>query len=79
MVASTGGPLSFWIVQAGIFYRRSDIRETVGLIVFFIAVSPANVRAARSGVALRGKPATGLWLRAPMQLLFIALAWWVSR
>jgi uncharacterized membrane protein len=49
------------------------------LILFFIAVFPANVRAARSGVALRGKPATALWLRAPMQLLFIFLAWWVSR
>jgi uncharacterized membrane protein len=49
------------------------------LIVFFIAVFPANVRAARSGVTLRGKRATALWLRAPMQLLFIFLAWWVSR
>jgi uncharacterized membrane protein len=49
------------------------------LIVFFIAVFPANVRAARSGVTLRGKHATALWLRAPMQLLFIFLAWWVSR
>jgi uncharacterized membrane protein len=49
------------------------------LILFFIAVFPANVRAARAGVALRGKPATAFWLRAPMQLLFIFLAWWVSR
>lgn len=49
------------------------------LILFFIAVFPANVRAARSGVTLRGKPPTALWLRAPMQLLFIFLAWWVSR
>ena len=49
------------------------------LIVLFIAVSPANVRAARSGIGLRGKAATPLWLRAPMQLLFIILAWWVSR
>jgi uncharacterized membrane protein len=48
------------------------------LIVFFIVVFPANVRAARSGVTLRGKPATALWLRAPMQFLFIFLAWWVS-
>jgi uncharacterized membrane protein len=49
------------------------------LILFFIAVFPANVRAARAGVALRGKPATALWLRAPKQVVFIFLAWWVSR
>jgi uncharacterized membrane protein len=49
------------------------------LILFFVVVFPANVRAARSGLTLRGKPATALWLRAPMQLLFIFLAWWASR
>jgi uncharacterized membrane protein len=49
------------------------------LILFFIAIFPANFRAARSGVTLRGKPATALWLRVPMQFLFIFLAWWVSR
>ena len=49
------------------------------LIVFFITVFPANVRAALSGIGLRGKAATPLWLRTPMQLLFIGLAWWVSR
>jgi len=51
----------------------------IALIMFFVAVFLANVRAARSGVGLRGKAATPLWLRAPMQLLFIILAWWVSR
>ena len=59
----------------------SPTRRAAGfaLMLFFIAVFPANVRAARSDVTLRGKPATALWLRAPMQLLFIFLAWWVSR
>jgi uncharacterized membrane protein len=51
----------------------------IALILFFFAVSPANVRAARSCLILRGKPVTPLWLRAPMQLLFIFLAWWASR
>jgi uncharacterized membrane protein len=51
----------------------------IALIVFFIAVFPANVRAARDEVSLRGRPATPLWLRAPMQLLFIALTWWSSQ
>ena len=48
----------------------------IALIVFFIAVFPANVKAARSGVGLGGKRPTPLWLRASMQVLFIALTWW---
>jgi uncharacterized membrane protein len=54
------------------------LRQTAGLalIVFFIVVFPANVKAARSGVGLGGKRPTPLWLRASMQVLFIALTWW---
>jgi len=48
----------------------------IALILFFIAVLPANVHAARAGITLRGRPATPLWLRVPMQILFIVLAWW---
>jgi uncharacterized membrane protein len=51
----------------------------IALILFFIAVLPANIHAARAGVTLRGRPATPLWLRVPMQLLFIVLAWWSTR
>jgi hypothetical protein len=40
---------------------------------------PANVKAAQDGLTLGGNPATALWLRAPMQILFIWLAWWTSR
>ena len=45
------------------------------LIAMFVAMFPANVSAARRGVGIRGRPPTPLWLRAPMQLLFIAWAW----
>jgi len=48
----------------------------IALIVFLIVVFPANVKAARTGVAVGGKRATPLWLRASMQVLFIALTWW---
>jgi uncharacterized membrane protein len=48
----------------------------VALVVFFIAVLPANIHAARAGVTLRGEPATPLAVRIPMQLLFIGLTWW---
>jgi uncharacterized membrane protein len=51
----------------------------IALILFFIAVLPANIQAARAGVTLRGRPATPLWVRLPMQILFIVLAWWSTR
>lgn len=56
----------------------SRVRRLAGmaLIIFFIAVLPANVHAANAGVTLRGEPATPLVFRIPMQLLFIGLTWW---
>lgn len=55
-----------------------NVRQAAGLalIVFFIVVFPANVKAARTGVGLGGKRPTPLWLRASMQVLFIVLTWW---
>ena len=58
-----------------------DLRRVAGiaLIVLFIALLPANVRAARAGLTVRGKPVPPLWLRVPMQLLFIGLTWWSTQ
>jgi len=52
-------------------FRRA---AAYALIAFFLAVLPANIHAARAGISLRGKPATKLWLRIPMQALFVAIA-----
>jgi uncharacterized membrane protein len=57
-------------------FRRA---AAYALIAFFLAVLPANIHAARAGVTLRGKPTTRLWLRIPMQVLFIAVAFWSAR
>lgn len=46
------------------------------LILFLLAVFPANVKAAREKVLLNNRPATPLLLRLPMQILFIGLLWW---
>jgi uncharacterized membrane protein len=56
------------------------LRQIAGvcLIAFFLAILPANIHAARTGVRLRDKPATALLLRIPMQLLFIAWTWWCA-
>src|SRR5215203_7357258 len=49
----------------------------LGLVLLLVAMFPANVNAARKGVELRGKAPTPLWIRAPMQLLFIGMALWI--
>jgi len=51
----------------------------ISLIVFFLAVLPANIHAARAGVTLRGKAATALRLRVPLQLLYIAWTCWSTQ
>jgi uncharacterized membrane protein len=48
------------------------------LALLLVAMFPANVAAARKGTQLRGKPPTPLWIRAPMQLLFVGIALWVA-
>jgi uncharacterized membrane protein len=48
----------------------------VALIVMLAAMFPADIRSAREGLTPRGKAATQLWLRAPMQISFIGLLWW---
>jgi uncharacterized membrane protein len=57
-------------------FRRA---ASYALVAFFLAVLPANIRAARAGITLRGKPATNLCLRIPMQILFITIAFWSTR
>jgi uncharacterized membrane protein len=64
---------------AGLLLPRFRSLTGICLILLLIALFPANVNAAMKGTTLRGKPATPLWLRAPMQLLFIGLLWWASR
>ena len=58
-----------------------EVRRVAGiaLILLFVALLPANVYATRAGLTLRGKPVTPLWLRVPMQLLFIGLTWWSTQ
>ena len=48
-----------------------------GLIAMLLALLPANISAARRGVLLRGRVATPLSIRVPMQALFIVWAWTV--
>jgi uncharacterized membrane protein len=74
---------TFWTgileILGGIGLAIPITRRLAGvcLVLFLIAVFPANIHAARSEVHLAGRPATPLWIRGPMQLLFILLIVWV--
>lgn len=50
----------------------------VCLALLFLAMFPANVNGALRRLPLRGRMATPLWLRAPMQLVFIGVALWAA-
>lgn len=49
----------------------------VCLIAFLVAVFPANIHAAQAKVKLGNRLATPLWIRGPMQILFILLIVWL--
>jgi uncharacterized membrane protein len=48
------------------------------LVLLLVAMLPANVNAALSGIPFRGEAPTALWLRVPIQVLFILMIWWTS-
>ena len=62
----------------GLLSAESRRAAAYALIAFFLAVLPANIYAVRAVVTLRGKPATNLLVRTPMQALFIAMAFWAA-
>ncbi len=64
---------------AGLVLPQSRRLAGICLIALLLGLFIANVSAAVRGVGLRGKPPTPLWLRAPMQILFVVLLWWSAR
>jgi uncharacterized membrane protein len=60
----------------GLLVPRTRRVAAVALILFLVAVLPANIHAAQSGVTLRGAPATPLIPRIALQVVFVALVWW---
>ena len=61
---------------AGLLIPSLRLLAAACLIALLLAMFPANLKAAREGLQIRGRPATRLGLRIPMQILFIALLWW---
>jgi uncharacterized membrane protein len=61
---------------AGLLIPKFRFRAGICLILLLIGMFTANLNAALKGLTIRGKPVTPLWLRTPMQILFIGLIWW---
>ena len=62
----------------GLLVLRTRRSAAIALILFLVAILPANIYAALSGVTIRGGPATPLIPRVALQVLFIALVWWAG-
>jgi uncharacterized membrane protein len=67
------------VIAAGLLIPVTGRHAALAATVLFVALFPANVNAVMKGIEFRGKPPTPLWLRLPVQLVFIAGAWWVSK
>jgi uncharacterized membrane protein len=61
----------------GLLFNATRFWAACGLILLMAAMLPANMSAARRGIEIRGRPATPLWLRVPMQILFVIWTWYV--
>jgi uncharacterized membrane protein len=55
----------------GLLISRVAPVAALGLTLLLIAVFPANVRAARQGIAIGGRPTTPLPARAVIQIVFL--------
>jgi uncharacterized membrane protein len=63
----------------GILVPRTRSLAGLCLFVFLLAILPANVKASREHLTVGGRPATALWLRIPMQILFLVLICWSTQ
>ena len=77
LIVYTTGVCEF-LGAAGLLVPRFRMLAGICLILLLLGMFIANVNAALKGMTLGGKPVTPLWLRTPMQVMFIGLIWWAS-
>jgi uncharacterized membrane protein len=63
----------------GLLVPRTRKLASRCLILLLVAMFAANVNAVVNDIPLGGDAPIPLWLRAPMQLLYIVMAWWATR
>jgi uncharacterized membrane protein len=73
-------------VGLGLLYPPTRQAAAWATIALLVAVFPANVYMATSGVAVQGTPFGTLdptpaerWARLPLQVVLVAWAWWYTR
>jgi uncharacterized membrane protein len=81
-------PNGLWVIYlTGVFEIAGAIgllipqtRKLAGicLVLLLVAMFSANVNAALNEIPLSGQDPTPLWLRTPIQLLYIGMVWWTS-
>jgi uncharacterized membrane protein len=81
-------PNGLWVIYlTGLFEIAGAIgllipktRKLAGicLVLLLVGLFSANVNAALNEIPLRGEAATPLWIRTPMQILYIGMVWWTS-
>src|SRR4028119_739680 len=62
----------------GLLIPRTRKAARICLVLLLVGLFSANVNAALNEIPLRGEAATPLWIRTPMQLLYIGMVWWTS-
>jgi uncharacterized membrane protein len=64
----------------GLLVPRVRRAASLGLVALYVAVFPANINMAVNDIqpADAHIPSALLWLRLPLQVLLILLAWWVG-
>ena len=65
------------IGAVGLLVPQALPAASYGLIALLVAMFPANVQAAREGLAIAGRRAMPLVWRVPLQLFWITALWWV--
>jgi uncharacterized membrane protein len=63
---------------AGLLVPRGRRAASVGLVLLYVAVFPANINMVVHPELGGGAPVWALWLRLPFQALFIAWALWAG-
>jgi uncharacterized membrane protein len=62
----------------GLLIPRTRRLAGICLVLLLVAMFTANVNAIVNEIPLGGNAPTPLWLRAPMQLLYVGMVWWTS-
>src|SRR5918994_2153672 len=81
-------PNGLWIIYltgvfeiagaVGLLIPRTRRLAGICLVLLLVALFPANVNAIINEIPLGGNAPVPLWVRAPMQLLYIGVIWWTS-